>query len=560
MAGNLSACTMSAGKSGPAVSPASASRGCTRPAARSPKNALAAGAAWFIATEALGHPQTVLRPDRGDRLARDHRGRAHTRRAIELSIGVTLGILVADLLVHAIGRGTVSLMVVVAFAMSAAVLVGGGNLLVRQSARSTSAVLVATLATTGSPFSRSIDALVGCAVALVMAGFLVLPGQPARDPAPRSRPRAHGAGGRARRRRRGAARARPRPRGGGQPSHADAGSSRSWRASATPWTSATRRCASPRRAGARAPTSTATPRPRRGSRPRCATRASSPAPPAAPSTRATTCRPRLIEAITDLAEAARALGPGLPEGTGEERARAATMRCAALGDGRPRADEQPVVERHRRPSCARPRSISCAEWVRSRTRRAQRCAERSPKGDHEARARAPSSVGKAADRALSPQTKQAGARIAGLKVTESVCPYCAVGCGQLVYTRGGELVDIEGNPRSPINQGTLCPKGSASRQLVQQPGRLTQGPATAARAAPSGRSSSSSTAMDMIAERVIAARENGWQDTDHHGRRVDRTLGFAHLGGATLDNEENYLIKKAFTAMGAVQIENQARI
>src|ERR687895_1541674 len=77
-------------------------------------------------------------------------------------------------------------------------------------------------------------------------------------------------------------------------------------------------------------------------------------------------------------------------------------------------------------------------------------------------------------RAVSRETKQAGARIAGLEATESVCPYCAVGCGQVVYTRGGELVDIEGNPRSPINQGTLCPKGAASRQLVQQPGRLTK--------------------------------------------------------------------------------------
>src|SRR4051812_19062799 len=86
-------------------------------------------------------------------------------------------------------------------------------------------------------------------------------------------------------------------------------------------------------------------------------------------------------------------------------------------------------------------------------------------------------VGRAADwgmgpHAVSPRTERAGARIAGLKATESVCPYCAVGCGQVVYTRDGELVDIEGNPRSPINQGTLCPKGSASRQLVQQPGRL----------------------------------------------------------------------------------------
>jgi len=161
--------------------------------------------------------------------------------------------------------------------------------------------------------------------------------------------------------------------------------------------------------------------------------------------------------------------------------------------------------------------------------------------------------------ATSANTERAGARIAGLKVTESVCPYCAVGCSQLVYTRDGELVDIEGNPRSPINQGTLCPKGSASRQLVQQPGRLTK-VRYRAPGATDWQELELEQAMDMIAERVIAARENGWQDTDHHGRKVNRTLGFAHLGGATLDNEENYLIKKFFTAMGAVQIENQARI
>ena len=161
--------------------------------------------------------------------------------------------------------------------------------------------------------------------------------------------------------------------------------------------------------------------------------------------------------------------------------------------------------------------------------------------------------------AVSKKTRKAGARIAGLKATESVCPYCAVGCGQVVYTRGDELVDIEGNPRSPINQGTLCPKGSASRQLVQQPGRLTK----VKYRRPGGSEWEElelETAMDMIAERTIAAREHGWQDADDEGRRVDRTVGFAHLGGATLDNEENYLIKKAFTAMGAIQIENQARI
>jgi formate dehydrogenase major subunit len=161
--------------------------------------------------------------------------------------------------------------------------------------------------------------------------------------------------------------------------------------------------------------------------------------------------------------------------------------------------------------------------------------------------------------AASPQTRAAGARIAGLRATESVCPYCAVGCGQIVYTRDGELVDIEGNPRSPVNQGTLCPKGAASRQLVQQPGRLTK----VRYRRPGGTEWEEldlDTAMDMIAERVIDARERGWQERDRHGQRVDRTLGFAHLGGATLDNEENYLIKKLFTAMGAIQIENQARI
>jgi formate dehydrogenase major subunit len=173
-------------------------------------------------------------------------------------------------------------------------------------------------------------------------------------------------------------------------------------------------------------------------------------------------------------------------------------------------------------------------------------------------------VGKALDWGLGPhavskRTREAGSRIAGLKATESVCPYCAVGCGQVVYTRDGELVDIEGNPRSPINQGTLCPKGSASRQLVMQPGRLTK----VLYRRPGGTEWEElglERAMDMIAERIADSREAGWQDTDHRGWRVNRTLGFAHLGGATLDNEENYLIKKCFTALGAVQIENQARI
>ena len=155
--------------------------------------------------------------------------------------------------------------------------------------------------------------------------------------------------------------------------------------------------------------------------------------------------------------------------------------------------------------------------------------------------------------ALQPRTRTAD------RVVQSVCPYCAVGCGQVAYTRGGELVDVEGNPNSPINQGTLCPKGSATRQLVQQPGRLT----TVKYRRPGGTEWEEldlETATHMVADRMLDTRARTWQDTDEHGVRLNRTMGFASLGGATLDNEENYLIKKLFTALGAVQVENQARI
>ncbi len=152
------------------------------------------------------------------------------------------------------------------------------------------------------------------------------------------------------------------------------------------------------------------------------------------------------------------------------------------------------------------------------------------------------------------------------RVVKSVCPYCAVGCGQNVYVKragGGEagreeVVQIEGDPDSPVSRGRLCPKGSASLQLTTGSARryevLYRRPhGTGWEVLPLD------TAMDMIADRVIAARREGWQWQDD-GKRVRRTLGFASLGGATLDNEENYLIKKLFTALGAVQIENQARI
>jgi formate dehydrogenase major subunit len=144
-------------------------------------------------------------------------------------------------------------------------------------------------------------------------------------------------------------------------------------------------------------------------------------------------------------------------------------------------------------------------------------------------------------------------------VARSVCPYCAVGCGQRIFVKDGEIVQIEGDPDSPISKGRLCPKGSASKSLVTSDRRqqkvLYRRPYATA-----WEELDLDTAMEMIADRVLAAREETWQDKDPDGLALNRTLGFASLGGATLDNEENYLIKKLFTAMGALQIENQARI
>jgi formate dehydrogenase major subunit len=144
------------------------------------------------------------------------------------------------------------------------------------------------------------------------------------------------------------------------------------------------------------------------------------------------------------------------------------------------------------------------------------------------------------------------------KMTRSVCPYCAVGCGQRIWSKDGKVTQIEGDPESPISRGRLCPKGSASEQLVNNPTRLKKVKYRRPHAT-EWEELELDEAMEMIADRAIAAREAGWQD-EREGETLRRTLGFAHLGGATLDNEENYLIKKFFTAMGAVQIENQARI
>ena len=145
------------------------------------------------------------------------------------------------------------------------------------------------------------------------------------------------------------------------------------------------------------------------------------------------------------------------------------------------------------------------------------------------------------------------------RVVQSVCPYCAVGCGQKVFVKDEKVVQIEGDPDSPISRGRLCPKGSASKQLVTSPTRVT----TVRYRRPFATEWEDldlDTAMEMIADRVLDARRKGWQDTDKDGKRLNRTMGIASLGGATLDNEENYLMKKLYSAMGAIQIENQARI
>jgi formate dehydrogenase major subunit len=171
--------------------------------------------------------------------------------------------------------------------------------------------------------------------------------------------------------------------------------------------------------------------------------------------------------------------------------------------------------------------------------------------------------------AKSPRPRQARTSTAD-QVVKSICPYCAVGCGQNVYVKdepGGSggtgpprrrVIQIEGDPDSPVSRGRLCPKGSASLQLTTGGSRQYQ----IKYRRPFGEKWEDldlDTAMDMIADRVIAARRHGWQ-WEVDGQRTRRTMGFASLGGATLDNEENYLIKKLFTALGAIQIENQARI
>ena len=145
------------------------------------------------------------------------------------------------------------------------------------------------------------------------------------------------------------------------------------------------------------------------------------------------------------------------------------------------------------------------------------------------------------------------------KVVKSICPFCAVGCGQRVYVEDGRVTQIEGDPDSPISRGRLCPKGAASRGLVQSPSREYK----VKYRPPHGtgwQELGLDEAMDMIADRVIETRLEGWESENDEGGRLNRTMSIGSLGGATLDNEENYLLKKLFTSLGVVQIENQARI
>jgi formate dehydrogenase major subunit len=160
---------------------------------------------------------------------------------------------------------------------------------------------------------------------------------------------------------------------------------------------------------------------------------------------------------------------------------------------------------------------------------------------------------------LSQRSQTLRPRIAGKKKTPSVCPYCAVGCGTTIYSDGDTIVDIEGNPDSPINAGTLCPKGAATYQLHVNPNRWT----TVRYRAPYASEWTDvpyAWAMERIADRIKETRDRTFTEHDEQGRRVNRTTAIASLGGATLDNEENYLIAKLFRNVGTPFIENQARI
>jgi formate dehydrogenase major subunit len=144
-------------------------------------------------------------------------------------------------------------------------------------------------------------------------------------------------------------------------------------------------------------------------------------------------------------------------------------------------------------------------------------------------------------------------------VGHSICPFCAVGCAQLVYVKDGEVIQVEGDPASPISRGRLCPKGAATKNMHDGPLREYK----VKYRRPYGTSweeLSLDEAMEMIVDRIVSTREQNWEEETPEGNPAKRTMAIANLGGATLDNEENYLMKKLLTALGIVQVENQARI
>jgi formate dehydrogenase major subunit len=161
---------------------------------------------------------------------------------------------------------------------------------------------------------------------------------------------------------------------------------------------------------------------------------------------------------------------------------------------------------------------------------------------------------------LSPRTAATQSRLRGAEVTQSVCPYCAIGCGLLVYTKAGKIINIEGNPDSPVNEGRLCPKGANTLQLVANPHRLTK---VKYRAPYSDHWEEKTLdwAMDRVARLLKEARDCDFVEHNAEGEMVNHLKTVASLGGATLDNEENYLLKKLFTGgLGIVPIEHQARL
>ncbi|HEX8994782.1 MAG TPA: hypothetical protein VF812_01995 [Ktedonobacterales bacterium] len=160
---------------------------------------------------------------------------------------------------------------------------------------------------------------------------------------------------------------------------------------------------------------------------------------------------------------------------------------------------------------------------------------------------------------ISQRSKQLESRIQGAQVTESICPYCAVGCSQLVYHRDGKVIDIEGNPESPISSGHLCPKGASTYQLINNPNRPTKVLYRAPRS-DHWEERPLAWAMDRIAARVKEARDKDFVMRNSDGVRINRLESVASIGGATLDNEENYLILKLFRNLGIVHLTNQARI